>query len=73
MSTKNTLIRSISERINECNKVTRTKVLKLLMDNGITIQEKAEGCSIKYSNIKKCVLEQIVSLINNYEVSLATL
>ena len=71
MSKKNDLIRSIDERINECDRSTRIEVLKLLNDNVVPIQEKADGCVIRYSQLKKSILEQIVNLMDAYELTLA--
>ena len=68
---KDDLIRSIDERINECDRSTRIAVLKLINDTGVPIQEKAEGCSIRFTNMKKDILEQIVNLLDAYELTLA--
>ena len=69
MSKKNDLIRSIDERINECDRSTRIAVLKLLIEHVVPIQEKSEGCVIRYSQLKKNILEKIVNLIDDYESS----
>ena len=71
MSKKNDLIISISEKINECNRCTRIAILKLLLDNGVTVQEKSDGCSIKYSKLKKGLLSEIINLIDAYELTLS--
>ena len=69
MSKKNDLIRSIHDRVNECDRSTRIEVLKLINDTGVPIQEKSEGCSIRFTTIKKNILEKIVKILDDYDSS----
>ena len=71
MSKKNDLIISISEKIDGSDRSTRIAILKLLLDNGVTVQEKFDGCSIRYSNLKKDILSEIINLIDAYELTLS--
>jgi len=64
------MIQFIHENINECPRDIRLKVLSLIYNNKIPIQEKATGCSIRYSKLKKNTLKDIHDLIHGYFASL---